>query len=119
WEEMMPAGGRLAVLGGQSLAHLEYVLGEFDAAHAQLERIAPLPPGALWPRRTRVQLFDVEQRWVDAAGQLAELRTLSPHADAVWRDAYSRGNYLYRAGHLDEARTAFAEIIELAPEQDY
>ncbi|HTM20004.1 MAG TPA: tetratricopeptide repeat protein [Kofleriaceae bacterium] len=118
-EGMVGRGGKHTVLARQSLAYLEYVLGEFEAAHGQLEALAPMPGGALWPRRTRVALFDVQQRWLDAATQLAELRQLSPENDSLWRDAYNRANYLYRGGDLAEARHAFAEVVEHSPEDDY
>ncbi len=106
-------------LGVAGLAHLELVMGEFDAAHAHLDSLAPLPSGALWPRRIRAQIFSAQQKWKEAADALADVIAASPSADSVWRDSHDRAISVYRAGEPEEAKELCRELVEAAPEDDY
>ncbi len=119
YEALLEAGGDGRYYGTVGLAYLEYVMGEFAAAHERLDALMPLASGDLWPRRIRVMILDAEQRWDDVADAYAELREASPQADSVWRDAYERAHALYRAGHLDDAREACEAILAAAPEGIY
>lgn len=101
------------------LAYLEYVMGEFDAAHQHLDAIEPLGPNDVWPRRMRCQVLSAQTRWEDAAASFDALRVASPHADGVWRDRYERACCLYRAGRLADAAAAATAIASEAPDKHY
>ncbi|HUH05736.1 MAG TPA: tetratricopeptide repeat protein [Kofleriaceae bacterium] len=116
---LLQIGGAGAYYGTLGLGYLEYVMGEFAAAHRHLDQLEPLASGDLWPRRVRLQIFDAEQRWRDAATAYTALREASPEADSVWRDAYERAHCLYRAGALREAVAACEEILSGAPEDSH
>ena len=119
YEALLEAGEEGRDYGTLGLAYLEYVMGQFAAAHARLDALAPLAAGDLWPRRIRLMILDSEQRWDEVAEAYAELREASPQADSIWRDAYERAHALYRGGHLDDAREACEAILAQAPEGIY
>lgn len=110
-------GARIFKLG--ALANLEYIMGEFDAAHAHLDAIEPLPTGALWPMRLRAGVLASQQRWAEAAEKLRLVIAASPGADTAPRAGYERASYLYHAGDLDGAVAALRELLETAPERSH
>lgn len=119
YQTLLDSGPTCRYHGTVGMAYLEYVMGEFEAAHAHLDSLTPLSAGDLWPRRIRAQLYEAEQRWEDTADALDDLRRASPESDHVWRDGYERAHCLYRAGRLDDAREACDELLTHAPERNY
>lgn len=118
-EGILDKGRAGRMLGLSGLAHLEFVMGEFDAALRHLDALEPLPQGSLWPRRIRVMVRASQQRWDDAIAALDAVIAASPHADTVWRDRYERALCHYRAGRIDAGRAGWKEVVDLAPEEDY
>lgn len=114
FESIDPETGRGAHYRFASLARLEYVMGEFGAAHAHLDGLDPLPSGALWPMRLRADVFSAEHRWAEAAAALARLVAASPGAVSANRSRYERATCLYHIGDRDAARAALVELVEAA-----
>src|SRR5215831_9866257 len=98
FEAALARGGRHGERWGRlALAHVDTLLGEFDAARGHLGAVAPLAPGDLWARWLRGRLALAEHDWTGAADALADLIAASPRADAVHHYEYERAGALYRA----------------------
>jgi len=108
-----------AYLASAGLAHLEYVMGDFDAAHAHLDAISPAPEGALWPRRVRAMVLEAQQRWQEAAEAHAALCANSPHGDGLLRYSYRRAVCMYKAGAIADALEVCEQITEASEGDDY
>jgi len=104
--------------GRLALAHVDTLLGDFDAARAHLAALTPLAPGDLWGRWLAVRLALAQHDWLRAAEALGDLVSASPRADAVHHYEYERAGALYRAGRKEEARAAFAGLAAAAGEDE-
>ena len=105
--------------GRVGIAYLDYIMGEFDSALTQLDALAPIGAGDLWPRRIRAMVYQAQQRWGEAAEVLADVLTNSPSADYTRRDVYERANCLYNAGDLDAAIATWTELGDTDDVPDY
>lgn len=92
-------------------ARIHYLLGEFEAAHAELDSLRPFAVSDLRSRRGLIEILAAEKKWAEAAALYAELRAASPKSSYSDSDDLSRALALYRAGDFDGARKAFDTIV--------
>ncbi len=118
-EALLAGDEKAAYLGAAGLAHLEYVMGDFDAAHSHLDAIAPAPEGDLWPRRVRAMVLEAQHRWHEAAAAYAELCANSPHGDGLLRYSYRRAVCMYKAGAIADALEICEQITDASDGDDY
>ncbi len=93
------------------LARIHYLLGEFEAAHAQIESLRPFAPSDLRTRRGLIEILSAEKQWSDVAALFSELRAASPKSSYAASDDLSLALALYRAGDFDGSRKACDAIV--------
>ncbi|MEO7108820.1 MAG: tetratricopeptide repeat protein [Polyangiaceae bacterium] len=99
---------RAATVG---LARIHYLLGEFEAAHAELEALRPFAASDMRSRRGLIEVLSAEKKWSEVASLYAELRAASPKSSYSDSDDLSHALALYRAGDFDASRKAFGAIV--------
>ena len=104
-----PAGLRVAHLG---MVRLLTLMGEFDGAAEYLAKLSPAAPLDIPVLRARYRLASSQARWADVATVLSEIVRAAPQGDYVRGSSYERGSALYRAGQIELARAAWAELAE-------
>jgi tetratricopeptide (TPR) repeat protein len=92
-------------------ARIHYLLGEFEAAHAELEPLRPFAASDMRSRRGLIEILAAEKKWSEVAALYAELRAASPKSSYSDSDDLSRALALYRAGDFDGSKNALAAIV--------
>jgi len=110
-----PVASRIRRAAHVGLARIHYLLGEFEAAHLEIDALRPFAPSDLRSRRGLIEILSAEKRWKEVAELYGELRAASPKSSYSESDDLSRALALYRSGDFDGARAA-VEAIVLAAE---
>ena len=109
-----PLGERLGRAGAANVA---FLLGQFDAAYAELAALAPLRSGEGHLRRLRARLLLSQQRWAEAVYAFDEVLARGVGSERAIGDRYERASALYRAGWFPHARTAY-EALGALPDRN-
>jgi len=96
------------------LARVHYLLGDFAAAHRELDAISPLASSDIRTRRGRIEILAAEKRWGEVVAIYDEIAGISPRSDYGGSDAVERSRAIYRDGDYDEAVRALDRIVEQA-----
>ncbi len=93
------------------LARVHYLLGDFAAAHREIDALRPFASSDLRVRRALIDVLSAEKRWADVVAVYDEIAAISPRSDYAPYDRLSRASALYRAEKVDEAIAALASIV--------
>jgi tetratricopeptide (TPR) repeat protein len=106
---------RLAHLG---LGRLYVVLGEFDSAERELSALGARPAGDIAAHHLRYRLAAERADWKAAAAALGEMIAAAPDSERASGRRLERASALYRAGNVDAAREAWAEMVRDGGNED-
>ncbi len=105
---------RVARTARSGLARVHYLLGDFAAAHRELDALRPFASSDLRARRALIEVLSAEKRWEEVAAVYEEIGRISPRSDYALYDRLSRATALYRAGKLDDAVAGLERIVSEA-----